>query len=195
MVDNVKYLGVQIDRHLSLDEHIRFVRSKVSRAIGFLKFAKKLLPQNTLCKIYRGIVEPHLRYCCSAWGMWGGGLGCRCCKNFKNRAARIVTNISYDFSASALIKTLIWPTVENMIQVETACMAYKSINDLAPDYLSQMFTKNPACSRKNLRNTATDPQIPLVKACSGQRTFSYRGARAGNHLDLEVKQTSSFKAF
>ena len=37
MVDNVKYLGVQIDRHLAWDEHIHFVRSKVSRAIGFLK--------------------------------------------------------------------------------------------------------------------------------------------------------------
>ena len=46
MVDNVKYLGVQIDRHLAWDEHIHFVRSKVSRAIGFLKYAKKLLPQD-----------------------------------------------------------------------------------------------------------------------------------------------------
>ena len=83
MVDNIKYLGVQIDRHLSLDEHIHFVRSKVSRAIGFLKYAKKLLPQDTLCKMYRGIVEPHLCYCCSVWGACGGGLGCRCYKNFK----------------------------------------------------------------------------------------------------------------
>ena len=48
MVDNVKYLGVQIDRHLPSDEHIHFVPCKVSRAIGFLKYAKKLLPQDTL---------------------------------------------------------------------------------------------------------------------------------------------------
>ena len=41
MVDNVKYLGVQIDRHLAWDEHIHFVRSKVPRAIGFLKYAMK----------------------------------------------------------------------------------------------------------------------------------------------------------
>ena len=82
MVDNVKYLGVQIDRHLSWEEHIHFVRSKASRASGFLKYARKLLPQDTLCKMYRGIVEPHLRYCCSVWGHMGG-LGCRCCKNFK----------------------------------------------------------------------------------------------------------------
>ena len=74
-------------------------------------------------------------------------------------------------------------------------MVYKSINDLASDYLSPIFTKNSACSRKTLRNMATDLQITLVKTCSGQRAFSYRGARVWNHLDLEVKQTSSFKAF
>ena len=68
-------------------------------------------------------------------------------------------------------------------------------HDLAPDYLSEIFTKNSACSRKNLRNTATDLQVPLMKTCNGQRAFSYRGARVWNHLDLELKQASSFKAF
>ena len=91
--------------------------------------------------------------------------------------------------------SLNWPTVVDMIKVETACMVYKSINDLAPDYLSEMFAKNSAYSRKNLRNTATDLQVPLMKTCNGQRAFSYRGAGVWNHLDLEVKQASSFKAF
>ena len=86
----------------------------------------------------------------------------------QSRAARIVTNSSSDSSASALIKTLNWPTVAVMIQVDTACMVYKSINDLAPDYLSHIFTKNSAWSRKNLRNMATDLQITLVKTRSGQ---------------------------
>ena len=70
-----------------------------------------------------------------------------------------------------------------------------SLNDLAPDYLSEIFTKNSAYSRKNLRNTATDLQAPLTKTCNGQRAFSYRGAGVWNHLDLEVKKASSFKEF
>ena len=40
----------------------------VSRAIGCLKYVRKFLPQNTLSKIYRGIVEPHFRCYCSVWG-------------------------------------------------------------------------------------------------------------------------------
>ena len=30
LVGNVKYLGVQIDRHLAWDEHVHFLRSRVS---------------------------------------------------------------------------------------------------------------------------------------------------------------------
>ena len=79
---NFKYLGVQIDRHLAWDNHVHFLRSKVSRAIGFLKYAKKLLSQYTLCKMYRGIIEPHSATAVQSGGHVGG-LGCRCCKNFK----------------------------------------------------------------------------------------------------------------
>ena len=50
------------------DEHIKALRSKVSRSLGFLKYAKKLLPKHTLSQMYRGIAEPHFRYCCSMWG-------------------------------------------------------------------------------------------------------------------------------
>ena len=68
-------------------------------------------------------------------------------QKLQNRAARIVTNSSY--GSSALIKTLNWPTVDDMLKVETACMVFKSINDLAPDYLSEIFTKTRHAVGKN----------------------------------------------
>ena len=101
-----------------------------------------------------------------------------------NTNNHLVCVLDNDSSASALIKTLSWPTVADMIKVETACMVYKSINDLAPDYLSEIITKNSACSRKNLRNTATDLQVPLMKTCNGHQAFLYRGTGVWNHLDL-----------
>ena len=93
---------MQIDRHLAWDEHIHFIRSKVSRACR----GTRLQALQALQKL-------------------------------QNRAARIATNSSYDSSASALRKTQNWPTVADMIKVETACMVYESINDLGPDYLSK----------------------------------------------------------
>ena len=114
-----KYLGGQLDCHLVWDEHVKCMRTKVSRALGFLKYAKKFLPQDTLSKMYRGIVEPHFRYCCSVWG---------CCgktqldnlQKLQNRAARIVTNSIFRVSAADLIKRLGWPTISDIILCETA---------------------------------------------------------------------------
>ena len=71
-VDHTKYLGVMIDKNLNWSEHIKSVRTKVYRGIAFLKYSRKLLPRNTLSEMYRGIAEPHFRYCCSVWGRWGG---------------------------------------------------------------------------------------------------------------------------
>ena len=70
-VNQTKYLGVIIDRSLNWEEHINTLSTKVSQAIGFLKYARKFSPQNTLSKMYWGIVEPYFRYCCSVWGCCG----------------------------------------------------------------------------------------------------------------------------
>ena len=70
-VDRAKYLGVIIDKNLNWEEHISNVRTKVSCAIGFLKYSRKFLPQNTLSKMSSGIVKPHFRFCCSLWGCCG----------------------------------------------------------------------------------------------------------------------------
>ena len=110
IVEKAKYLGVQLDQHLIWDEHVRFLCAKVSRALGFLKYAKKLLPQKTLSHIYRGIVEPYFRYCSSVWGSCGETKLLQLQK-LQNRAARLATNSGYDAPADALTEKLNWPTI------------------------------------------------------------------------------------
>ena len=51
IVEKTKYLGIQLNQHLVWDEHTRFLRAKVSGTIGFLKYAKKILPQETLSQM------------------------------------------------------------------------------------------------------------------------------------------------
>ena len=101
IVQSAKYLGVELDQHLVWDEHITLLQTKISRSLGFLKHAKKFLPLKISHLIYKGVVEPHLRYCCSVWGNCGQSKR-NVLQKLQNRAARIVTNSSYDASASLL---------------------------------------------------------------------------------------------
>ena len=137
-VDRKKYLGVVIDRNLDWEEHISNVRTKVSRAIGFLKYCRKFLPRNTLSKIYRGIVKPHFRFCCSVWGCCGV-VKVQTLQKLQNRADKIVTKSSFDTPSIGLIQSLNWPTVSDIIKSETATTVFKSLNGLVPEYLSSLF--------------------------------------------------------
>ena len=178
IVEKAKYLGVQLDQHLIWDEHVRFVCGKVTRALGFLKYAKKLLPQETLSHIYRGIVEPYFRYCSSVWGSCGE-TKLLTLQKLQNRAARIVKNSGYGAPADAVIEKLNWPTIVEIIKRETATMANKSLNGLAPTYLSNIFSRNSTRDTVYLRYSETDLQVPLFETANGQNSFAYRGLISG----------------
>ena len=57
-VERTKYLGFQLDCHLVWDEHIKCMKTKVSRALGFLKYAKKFLPRTRSVKCTEESLNP-----------------------------------------------------------------------------------------------------------------------------------------
>ena len=116
-------------------------------------------------------------------------------QKLQNRAARIVTSSAYDASAANLIQGLSWPTIADIIKAETSTMVFKSINGLAPEYLSEMFTKCSENSHMNLRNTESDRRVPLMRTKNGQKFFSYRGARLWNLLSSDAKMAPSIGIF
>ena len=193
-VDRIKYLGVIIDRNLDWEEHISNVRTKVSRAIGFLKYSRKFLPQNTLSKMYWGIVEPRFRFCCSVWGCCGV-TKLQTLQKLQHRAARIVTKNSFDTPSVGLIQSLNWPSVSDIIGCETATTMYKSLNGLVPGYISSLFEKNfdSNCQgTEKYRNRSFDT---FTKTNNGQRAMSFRGPKLWNNLELDFKQAPTLATF
>ena len=194
VIQRTKYLGVQIDCSLDWKEQINAVATKVSRVIGFLRYAKPFLPKASLKTFYTGIVEPHFRYCCSVWGC-AGSSNINQLQKLQNRAARIITNSSFDTPSRPLTAELGWKTIEELIGYETKTMVFKSLNDLAPQYLCNLFTKNSVCSSRSLRNTDTDLRLPKKSSANGQKCFSFRGAKLWNSLPTESKSASSLGGF
>ena len=64
-VNETRYLGIMIDDNLKWDSQIKNIQTTILRALGLLKYAKRFVPTSTLNDMYKGIVEPHLNYCCS----------------------------------------------------------------------------------------------------------------------------------
>ena len=101
VVTNTRYLGAQVDN--DWNGSIKVISSKVSRASGFLKYAKNILSIASVKALYTSIVEPHFRYCCSVW-CWCGA------PKLQSRAARISMESSFNAASGPLIKNLGWNT-------------------------------------------------------------------------------------
>ena len=88
-----------------------------------------------------------------------------------------------------------WPTIDEIIKGETTNMVYKSINNLAPKYLCNLFTKTSSRDIITLRNSELDLYVPFMNTKSGQKSFSYRGAQLWNGLKYTTKNAPSLFTF
>ena len=194
VVQKTKYLGIQIDNSLDWKVHIKVTLSKVSKAVGFLRHAKPFLPEEILKTLYTGIIEPHFCYCCLVWGC-SGVTEMNQLQKLENRAARIVTGSSFDTPCQPLIKELGWKTIDQLITSEANIMVFKSLHELAPQYMCNLLTRASQLTSRYLRNTLTDLRLPKQNSKTGQKCFSFRGAKAWNDLPAEGKLTSSLASF
>ena len=110
----------KVDSQLNWDKHDT-IKTKANRAIGLIEYSKKHFIPDVLNKMYRGIVEPQLSYCCSVWGCYSDSK-INVLQKIQNGAARIVTNSPYDDSAAPLIQHLDWSTISYLIRKETATL-------------------------------------------------------------------------
>ena len=67
-VDNVKYLGMYIDKHLSWNFHIFQLSKKLSRANGILSKLRHSVPLEVCLQVYCAIFYSHVLYGCNIWG-------------------------------------------------------------------------------------------------------------------------------
>ena len=113
----------------------------------------------------------------------------------RNRTARVVTNSQFDAPRKPSIQSLGWQLIEQLIDKQSKLMVSKCLNDLAPRYPNEVFMKNVDCAARNRRNTTTDLRLHLKNSSTGQKCFSFRGAKILNSLSTKVKQASSLGAY
>ena len=129
--------------------------------------------------------------------MWGcsGSSTLLQLQKLQYRADRILTNSAFDAPSSTLIKNIGWMSIDTLISSQSNQLVFKSLNNLAPRYICNLFQRNSGCSSRDLGNTATDLRLPMNTSLNGQKRFSYRGAKFSNALANEVKQAPSLSVF
>ena len=191
-VDHTKSLGLTIDAQLSWGKHVEEICKKVSSAIGALKRVRPFISKETAIQIYNALIMPHFDYCSPVWDCLSGYLSDKLQK-LQNRAARVITKSPFDASSNHLLSTLSWERLSLRRKKQKALMMYKTMNDLAPEYLQSLFSQRH--SAYNLRNS--EGRLTLSKPSTNylKRSFSYSGAMLWNNLPKNLKNAASVEHF
>ena len=102
---STKTLGLTLDENLTWKNHIEVISKKVSSGIGALKRVRGLIDRETAIIVYKGFID--FSYCAPVWDGIGVTLSDRLQK-LQNRAARVITQPTYDISSRDLLNELQW---------------------------------------------------------------------------------------
>ena len=127
--------------------------------------------------------------------------------NWYNRMLSDVLGVFFFFQISWIFACglwLIWKTLPCIFFtrlsffckkkcMQIALMMYKTMNDLAPEYLLSLFSQHH--SADNLRNS--EGRLTLSKLSTNylKQSFSYSGAMLWNNLPKSLKNAASVSAF
>lgn len=193
-VSSCKSLGVVIDATLSWSDHVHTLSKKVASGIGAIKRIRYCVPPTTLSLIYNSLVQSYFDYCSVVWGNCGQTLVEKLQK-LQNRAARVLTFSNHDSDADELLNHLNWVNLESQRQKTKAVMVYKSINGLAPEYLTSKFIMRNDVTSYCTRDSEGKLAIPFPRTNYFKNTFSYSGPVLWNGLPLETRKAESLNTF
>ena len=192
-VSIAKDLGMTLDSYLTYDQHITNLVSSCMNSLCQINRVKKCFDKEALILIISTLVMNKMYYCSTVWSNTTS-TNIKKLQLVQNFACRIITNIGKFDHISPGLRELNWLPVKEQLLLREAIMMYKCVNNLAPQYLRELFTKRSDIHQRSTRSLGL-LQIPLYKTSAGQRSFNYRGVKLWNDLDDRYKAMDSIKDF
>ena len=185
-VDEVKLLGVTIDKKLSWSSHITNITKKMGSAIAVIRRCAAYLTNESIIQVIKALVLAHLDYCSPVWST--------ATKNdlnklqiAQNRAARLALNCSNMTNVLKMHKNLSWLLVEQRLKANLLCL-FRNIS----------FKKEPYTLYKSINYTSERHHYQTRRVTSGgftkpkpkseflKATVMYRAMAAWEDLPREV---------
>ena len=188
-----KFLGVQVDHKLEWKEHINYISQKLSKSIGIISKAKRILNKSTLINLYYTFVYPYFSYCIHIWG-----------KSFKTyvdkifkiqkRIVRMLCNAKYLDHTDPLFLECKLLKVNSVYEYAIAIFMYKIKNDISPKCMKEYFSINSDIHSYNTRQ-ASLYHVPNYRNDKCQVSIKYQGPTIWNNIPEDIRNSSSLNSF
>lgn len=187
IVNEVKFLGVYIDKYLNWKRELQAIDSYISSACYVLRSLRDEIDIKHLKMVYYALIESRLRYSVQ---FWGNSFKYNCQRAFvlQKRAIRTMVRISQIESCRPHFKNLNILTVPSLYILVLLVNFKKCLHTYETDEERQL---RESTRRKDFKNKIV-PQLNIV-----QHSPHYQAVRIFNRLPLDIKNIiykSSFKS-
>lgn len=190
-----KLLGINIDSELSWSSQVDNTLKKCNTLLYLLSRIKQYLSIPVRKLFYNAYILPHLDYCCTIWGNSTAD-SINSVIKFQKRAARLILDKDFDTPSVDLFAELNWMTFPERVQFQKAIMMFKTMNNLAPTYMNNLFQYTNEIHNRNLRSTTENLlYVPKPKCEIFRNSFAYSGAKLWNSIPQNIKSCNSVQQF
>jgi len=169
----VKLLGLVLDRHLTLKDHITSIVNTCNGYLGVLRRMSKLWPRKMSLLFYTGIIRSHLEYASTALvPVASSHLGKL--DTIQRKAARIILNVPSDSHSEPLLKQLGLSSLQDRRAARALKLVIDSTEGNCHPGLANKFQEEEG-------EDGTKLKLPGTKSSMGRKRFSYYGAELFNN--------------
>lgn len=174
--------------------HISSVCKRSYYSIRILRQVRSALDHNTAVLLANSLVSNNLDYCNSLYF----GLpqySVRRLQLVQNSLARaVLPTVKRRDHIQPFLRKLHWLPVEKRIQFKICVFTYKCLHNLAPSYLQELI--EPYKPSRHLRSSdANLLSVPILRTCSGRRSFSFSAPSLWNSLPYNIKLAPTLALF
>ena len=192
--ESVKNLGVIFDQCIYMHEHVTSVCRVAYCHLKNIHCWKTFLTQETLITVVQAYVASRIDYCNTL--LWSiSDYNINRLPRMQNSAAHIVTKTRKYYHIIPILQNLHWLPVRQRIYFKILLIIYKSINDMAPEYLCELVSNRK--SSRTLRSSSQIPmQVPVIRLKSyGDCAFSVAAPTLWIMLPAYIRNASSLEFF
>jgi hypothetical protein len=184
--DEIKFLGVIIDKHLSFKSHISYIEKNIRPYIGLLYRYSLILPRPILKLIYDAYINSKINYCVEVYGT-ASKTALKNLHILQKRAVRSISNAPSQAHSDPLFTKLNILHIYNLYKYRTLLISHETFYS----HNSSSHINHPHFTRSSQLNLIT----PHLITHSGQRSPEYQVASLWNNLNDSLRLITSHLEF
>jgi hypothetical protein len=190
-------LGVTLDQHLTFQDHIKKVKSKLSSALFILTRVRGCLSFSTAIQFYHSFFASHLSYCLSVWGSSAQSY-LHPIQVLQNRYLKKILYCHRRTHSSIIYKQLSILPLLDLYRFHVALLIHKFVYNIVslPAPLHSVFKSLSHTHTHSTRSsTSLDLFIPSHSKLSRKNSIAIQGPLIWNNLSFELKTIISISKF